>query len=428
LSVAANFISSILLCSMRIFTFLSTCLACASQGEEELRTLRVMLVAANPARWRFPCASRNSGELVADPPKRVVPLPKKRVLPVPPRKDVLEQLKKDFVFWERITGVLLRNAARLVTALPRVLLTLGFPPRVMLVELSGVIASDSLMQHNTEYDYSLPALLRSIVAAPQSSSMNTINLARCEDLLSRAFNSPGIRAVVLLINSPGGSPAQSSLIYQRLRALRKEHKNVALIAVVEDVAASGGYYIASAADEIIADPSSVVGSIGVISSGFGYVDNIKKNGITRRVHTAGKQKAGMDPFLRPTRADLAAQARMLEELHTNFIAAVKEGRGDRLKPEEAARLYWNSTAVKGRFCGTLFGNPSKRLVKKLVREGAGLFDGAVYSGEVGKKLGLIDRVGEMHTELQKKFGRYVRIERVESKTIDYSRLLRWIVG
>ena len=111
------------------------------------------------------------------------------------------------------------------------------------------------------------------------------------------------------------------------------------LAFVEDAACSGGFYIASAADEIIADPSSLVGSIGVISRGFGYVKHIKKQGVTRRVHTAGDAKSGIDPFMKMRKKDLKSQRRILEEIHSNFITAVKEGRGDRLKPEAAAKLH-----------------------------------------------------------------------------------------
>ena len=130
----------------------------------------------------------------------------------------------------------------------------------------------------------------------------------------------------LLINSPGGSPVQSSLIYERLRALRARHKQVPLLAFVEDSACSGGYYIACAADEIIADPNSIVGSIGVITRGFGYVKAIKKEGLTRRLYTAGDHKSGLDPFLPERAKDLKQQKRLLQEIHDNFVAAVKQAR------------------------------------------------------------------------------------------------------
>jgi len=305
----------------------------------------------------------------------------------------------------------------------------GFPPRVMLVELSGVIEAENDMQLVSHYEDLRPVLLYPEAALAEQPSVRgrqgVINLARVDKLLKRAFRAHGARAVVLLINSPGGSPAQSSLIYQRLRALRQRHKKVQLLAFIEDAAVSGGYYIASAADEIIADHSSLVGSIGVISRGFGYVRAIKKEGVTRRVRTAGKHKGGIDPYLPERRSDLEMQRRLLKEIHRNFIAAVKDGRGSRLKPEEAARLHWKTAVSKLGF----FAEPGVRQLAKLVREGAGLFDGSVYSGEVGLQLGLVDGVGEMHTELQKRFGRHVSIEKVQpkDKAYDYARLLRWLL-
>ena len=181
-----------------------------------------------------------------------------------------------------------------------------------------------------------------------------------------------------------------------------------------------------AADEIIADPSSLVGSIGVISRGFGYVRAIKKQGVSRRVHSAGESKSGIDPYMPMRRKDLSSQKRLLREIHENFIADVREGRGDRLKPEAAARLHV-TTAGGGGCTGALFGRPSKRTIRGLVKEGAGLFDGSVYSGEVGKEVGLVDEVGEMRTVLQKRFGKYVRIETMEEEKIDYSKLLRWLL-
>ena len=117
---------------------------------------------------------------------------------------------------------------------------------------------------------------------------------------------------------------------------------------------------------------------------------------------------------------------LLKEIHTNFIDAVKEGRGERLKPEAAARMHHEHTSWVARGCGGWMAKPSKRTVRKLAKSGTGLFDGSVYSGEVGLELGLVDGVGEMRTELQKRFGRFVRLETMEEERLDYSRLLRWL--
>ena len=127
--------------------------------------------------------------------------------------------------------------------------------------------------------------------------------------------------------------------------------------------------------------------------------------------------------------DLKSQKRLLHEIHHNFIDAVKEGRGDRLKPEEAARIHVSSGGSGGGCSGAIFGAPSRRQLRKLVAKGAGLFDGSVYSGEVGKEIGLVDSVGEMRTEMQKRYGRHVRLEMVEDEAAktEFARLLRWLL-
>ena len=329
----------------------------------------------------------------------------------------------------------------------RGLLVRAVTPRVVCVTLTGIIAADGDVRLGAQYSYGgRPELLSPDVTFvdgaerqpridgeadrdPRTAGLRSdavINLQRVDRLLTKAFASRGARAVCLIINSPGGSPAQSSLIYQRLRALRKRHKNMPLLAFVEDAAVSGGYYIACAADEVIADPSSIVGSIGVISRGFGYVKAIKKQGVSRRVHASGDSKSGIDPYMPMKPRDLKQQRRLLTEIHENFIAAVKEGRGDRLKPEAAATIHASTTGGAG-CSGLIFGRPSKRKVARLADDGAGLFDGTVYSGEAGLEVGLVDAVGEMHTTLQKRFGRHVRIETIEDDRVDSAlRLLRWL--
>jgi len=298
-------------------------------------------------------------------------------------------------------------------------------PRVALVTMRGVIASDDEMRTGLSEAMLAPEMLKpdGTVASYKMGGGELINLQRFERTLTRAFATPGCRAVALLIDSPGGSPAQSSLIYQRLRALRARHPRVALLAFVEDAAVSGGYYIACAADEIIADHNSVVGSVGVISRGFGYVSMLKKKGLERRVHAAGDSKSGLDPYLPMRSKDLAQQRRLLKELHSNFITAVGDGRGDRLRREKAARLYYNNTRSYWSFS-----KPSKSTLSRLVARGAGLFDGSVYSGGAGHALGLVDRIGEMRSELQRRYGKAVHVLRVEPEVpLDYSRLLRWLL-
>ena len=234
-----------------------------------------------------------------------------------------QAVKRDIIFLERFVVILLRTSGRMINwAQEWLARSVGFPPRVMVVELNGVIVAEEDARAHASWVHGHPELFADgydpSASGPGSNSPagtnvrsrdGIINLNRVDKLLTRAFNTHGARAVCLLINSPGGSPAQSSLIYQRLRALRKQHKRVPLYAFVEDAAVSGGYYIACAADEIVADPSSLVGSIGVISRGFGYVKAIKKQGVERRVATAGDSKSGLDPYMPQREKDKASQKR-----------------------------------------------------------------------------------------------------------------------
>lgn len=160
--------------------------------------------------------------------------------------------------------------------------------------------------------------------------------------LKTAFEDAGAQAVVLRINSPGGSPVQSGIVNDEIRRLKGKHGKK-IYAVVEEVCASGAYYIAAAADEIYVDKASIVGSIGVLMDGFGFTGTLDKLGIDRRLLTAGENKAMLDPFspLNPRHVELARG--MLEQIHRQFIAVVKQGRGQRLKetPETFSGLYWN---------------------------------------------------------------------------------------
>ncbi len=177
--------------------------------------------------------------------------------------------------------------------------------------------------------------------------------------LRAAFKDPNTKGVVLRINSPGGSPVQSGYIYDEIRRLRAEYKEIKVYAVITDLGASGAYYIASAADAIYADKASLVGSIGVTASGFGFVGVMDKLGVDRRIYTAGEHKAFLDPFQPPKDEETAFWNTVLDTTHKQFIASVKQGRGERLKDKEHPEL----------------------------------FSGLIWSGEQALQLGLIDGLG-----------------------------------
>jgi len=154
-----------------------------------------------------------------------------------------------------------------------------------------------------------------------------------ESSFEEAFNAQGAAGVVALINSPGGSPVQSGQVYRTLRGLKQAHPQVPLIAVISDIGASGAYYIAAAADEIYVDPASIVGSIGVVSGGFGFVETLSKLGVERRLVTAGERKAMLDPFSPTDPQEEKMLQGILDDIHAQFIAAVQQGRGGRLKED-----------------------------------------------------------------------------------------------
>lgn len=195
-----------------------------------------------------------------------------------------------------------------------------------------------------------------------------MSLASVSKMLEKAFATGGAKAVALLINSPGGSPVQSHQIYQRIRQLAGE-KKLPVLVFVEDVAASGGYMIACAGDEIFCDPSSIVGSIGVVGGTFGFQDLIKKVGIERRLYTSGEHKATLDPFLPENPEDVARLKAIQREIHDTFIALVKQSRGSRLKGGDDY-----------------------------------LFTGEYWAGERSVKLGLADELGDLRTVLRARYG------------------------
>ena len=180
-------------------------------------------------------------------------------------------------------------------------------------------------------------------SSPLRPGLTLTGIAR---MLERVFAVRNAAAVALAINSPGGSPVQSHLIFRRIRELAKE-KNRRVIAFVEDAAASGGYMLACAADEIIADPSSIVGSIGVVGGSFGFDKLLGKIGVERRLYTAGEHKATLDPFLPENPDDVERLKKLQREIHDDFIALVKSRRGDKLRGPEGDLFsgeYWTGQA------------------------------------------------------------------------------------
>ncbi len=222
-------------------------------------------------------------------------------------------------------------------------------PVVPVVRLSGVIASGGLL------------------------GARGLSIEGVAPLLARAFAQRGAKAVALAINSPGGSPVQSALIAQRIRLLAAERK-LPVIAFVEDVAASGGYWLACAADEIVADGASIVGSIGVVSAGFGFQGLIAKFGVERRVHTSGENKSMLDPFRDEKPDDVERLLRLQSEIHDGFKTWVRERRGTKLKGEDSL-----------------------------------LFSGEFWTAKRGLELGLVDSLGELRSVLQARYGARVHL-------------------
>jgi signal peptide peptidase SppA len=219
--------------------------------------------------------------------------------------------------------------------------------------------------------------LAGIIGGGASLVRSGLTLQTVESALDRAFAVRSAPVVALVINSPGGAAVQSHLIYQRIRALAAE-KNKKVVVAVEDVAASGGYMIACAADEIIADASSIVGSIGVISAGFGFQGLIERIGVERRVHTAGRSKSMLDPFQPEKDEDVARLTAMQEDVHAAFIDLVRSRRP--------------------RLAGD-----------------ADLFTGAFWSGGKAVALGLVDRIGDLRSVLRERYGEGLRLRAIPTE-------------
>ncbi|MCD1265197.1 S49 family peptidase [Shinella sp. AETb1-6] len=219
--------------------------------------------------------------------------------------------------------------------------------------------------------------LHGAIMAGGSQFRPALNLAGAAPALEKAFAYKDAPAVAISINSPGGSPVQSRLIFQRIRDLAVE-KNKHVLVFVEDVAASGGYMIALAGDEIFADPTSIVGSIGVVSGGFGFPEMLKKIGVERRVYTAGSNKAILDPFQPERESDVEYLKSLQLEIHQVFIDMVKARRGTRLADDPD------------------------------------LFSGLFWTGGRGRALGLVDGLSDMRSELKRRYGPTTRLELVST--------------
>ena len=204
----------------------------------------------------------------------------------------------------------------------------------------------------------------------------SVTLANMERAIDRAFAPRRLAAVALAVNSPGGSPVQSALIARRIRA-RADERGVPVLAFAEDVAASGGYWLACAGDEIFADENSIVGSIGVIAAGFGFVEAIARHGVERRVHTAGARKGMLDPFRPEDPGEVERLRAVQRDMHESFIAHVRQRRGRRLKGADEI-----------------------------------LFSGEFWSGRQAIALGLVDGLGDLRGVLRDRFGERVRIRPV----------------
>ena len=227
-------------------------------------------------------------------------------------------------------------------------------PTVACVNLHGVIGKDSKFESG-------------------------LNFSNVEPLLKRAFTLKNVQAVAITVNSPGGSPVQSELIYNYIRELSLE-KKIPVFTFAQDVAASGGYWLLVAGDEVYAHNSSIIGSIGVIFSGFGFVDLIKKIGIDRRIYTEGKNKAILDPFMPEESENIEILKDAQRDVFESFKDLVRERRGEKLKDAED-----------------------------------NLFTGAFWSGRKSVQLGLVDGISDMRSKMKEKFGANVEIVQVSVK-------------
>ncbi|MEE9329720.1 MAG: S49 family peptidase [Parvularculaceae bacterium] len=215
---------------------------------------------------------------------------------------------------------------------------------------------------------------------PDSRTGRSLNLKKVEKALDAAFKPKNLQAVAISINSPGGSPVQSRLIHDRIRLLAAE-KKVPVLTFIEDVGASGGYILAIAGDEIFADESSIVGSIGVIAGGFGFVEAIDKLGVDRRVYTAGKNKSQLDPFQPENKEDIKRFKQMLDLTHDIFKGLVKERRGAKLDEARSEEI----------------------------------FSGQFWIADPAMEMGLIDGIGHLRQVIESRYGKDVEIKKIATE-------------
>jgi len=226
-------------------------------------------------------------------------------------------------------------------------------------------------------DHPIVAVIRlyGVIAPNIGRNRGSLNLAALAGPIEAAFKIRGVSAVALAINSPGGSPVQSALLAGRVRALAEEH-GVPVFAFAEDVAASGGYWLALAGDEIFVDRNSIVGSIGVISAGFGFTGLIEKIGVERRLHTAGDSKSLLDPFSPEKPEDIEQLKQIQEDMHESFKATVRERRVGKIDNEQEPAL----------------------------------FNGTVWTGQKAISLGLVDGLGDLRQVMREKYGDKTRFK------------------
>lgn len=230
--------------------------------------------------------------------------------------------------------------------------------------------------------------LTGVIGPTGTGRRHSLSLSELGASIERAFKLTRLKAVALAVNSPGGAPVQAALIARRIRQLSEE-KEVPVYAFCEDVAASGGYWLACAADEIYADPASIIGSIGVISAGFGFSDMLEKLGIERRVYTSGNKKGMLDPFIAERPEDVEHLREIQEDIHGQFKDYIRARRKNQLKAEEDI-----------------------------------LFSGEFWTGRRAEELGLVDGLGDLRSVMRERYGEKVNLKIVGgSRRFDLLRLL-----
>ncbi len=268
--------------------------------------------------------------------------------------------------WER--DILEKVALAAVTEQRRARRWSNFFKSLMFMYLIGIVAvamypkfKDGLTSINEPHVAIINIL--GVIAENETANANDIMQS-----LRNAVKDKNTKGIILKINSPGGSPVQSAYVYDEIKRIKQENPELPIYSVVSDICASGGYYIAAASDKIFVSPASIIGSIGVIMNGFGFVDSLEKIGAERRLLTAGSHKAMLDPFSPPKAEETAHMQSLLNQVHQQFIDAVKQGRGDRLVANES------------------------------------LFSGLVWTGAKGVELGLADGFGNLDSVAKNELG------------------------